>query len=155
MGQYYSCYSAFFSFIGGLKEGAVKNSFSLIALLIAIPITGLSYRLLATILSFLPGENWGNFVGFFVTMGLIIPILYFVFFLPRRFIQKVWNKGVFFRLIGGALNILNAAIGMVVFTLLVGAYPIFEWLEQVVLDSSVLNWLVVNLSFIEKMLPFT
>ena len=46
------------SFVGGLKDGAVKSFFSLLALVIAIPLTGLSYRLLATILSFLPGTNW-------------------------------------------------------------------------------------------------
>ena len=78
----------FFSFTGGLKEGAVKNFFSLIALIIAIPLTRVSYHLLATILSFLPGENWENFVGFFVTLALISIILYFVFLLPRKFIQK-------------------------------------------------------------------
>jgi len=143
----------FFSFIGGLKEGAVKHFFSLIALLIAIPLTGISYRLLATVLSFLPGEDWKNFVGFFVTLALISIILYFVFLFPRKLIQKTWNKGVLFRLIGSALNIFNSAIGLVVFTLLVRAYPIFGWLEQVVTDSSVLTWLVVNLSFVQAMLP--
>ena len=54
----------FFSFIGGLKEGAVKGFFSFITLIIAIPITGMSYPLLADILSFLPGQDWENFIGF-------------------------------------------------------------------------------------------
>ena len=143
----------FFSFIGGLKEGAVKNFFSLIALLIAIPLTGISYRLLANVLSFIPGENWGNFVGFFITLALISIILYFVFLLPRKLIQKAWKKGVFFRLIGGALNIFNAAIGLTVFTLVLQAYPIFGWLEQAVMGSGVLTWLVVHLSFVQTMLP--
>ncbi|MFC2002951.1 CvpA family protein [Chloroflexota bacterium] len=143
----------FFSFIGGLKEGAVKNSFSLLALIIAIPLTGASYHLLAAIFSFLPGEDWESFVGFFVTLALIIIILHLVFLLPRKFMQKAWNKGVFFRLIGGALNIFNPAIGMVVFTLLIRAYPIFGWLEQAVTDSSVLTWLVTHLSFVQAMLP--
>jgi len=143
----------FFSFVGGLKDGAVKSFFSLIALIIAIPLTGISYHLLATLLSFLPGEDWENFVGFFVTLALISIILYFVFLFPRKLIQKIWNKGVLFRLIGGALNILNSAIGIVVFALLVRAYPIFGWLEQAVMDSSILSWLVVNLSFVQAMLP--
>jgi len=141
------------SFIGGLKEGAVKNFFSLIALIIAIPLTGISYHLLANILSFIPGEDWGNFVGFFITLALISVILHFVFLLPRKFIQKAWNKGVLFRLIGGALNIFNAAIGMVVFTLVLQAYPIFGWLEQAVTDSGILTWLVVHLSFAQALLP--
>jgi len=143
----------FFSFIGGLREGAVKHFFSLIALLIAIPLAGVSYRLLAAVLSFLPGKDWENFVGFFVTLALISIILYFVFLFPRALIQKTWNKGVPFRLIGGALNIFNSAIGLVVFTLVVRAYPIFGWLERVVTASSVLTWLVVNLRFVQAMLP--
>lgn len=143
----------FFSFIGGFKEGAVKNFFSLIALLIAIPLTGISYRLLANLLSFIPGENWENFIGFFITLALISIILYFVFLLPRKLIQKAWGKGVFFRLIGGALNIFNAAIGLTVFTLVLQAYPIFRWLEQAVMGSGVLTWLVVHLSFVQAMLP--
>ena len=143
----------FFSLIGGLKEGAVKSFFSLIALIIAIPLTGISCHLLTNILSFLPRENWENFVGFFVTLVLINIILHFVFFLPKRFIQKAWDKGILFRLIGGILNILNTAIGMVLFALLVQAYPIIRWLERAVAGSSVLAWLVVQLSFVQAMLP--
>jgi len=141
------------SFIGGLKEGAVKSFFSLIALIIAIPIAGASYRLLANILSFLPGENWENFIGFFIALALISVILHFIFFLPRKLIQKVWNKGGFFRLIGGALNIFNSAIGLAVFTLVILAYPFWGWLERAVADSSVLNWLTVHLSFVQALLP--
>ena len=143
----------FFSFIGGLRDGAVKRFFSLVALIIAIPLTGVSYHLLANILSFLPGENWGNFVGFFVTLALISIILHFVLLLPKKLTQKVWDKGFLFRLIGGALNIFNAAIGLAVFTLLLQAYPIIGWLERVVIDSSVLTWLVEHLSFVQTMLP--
>jgi len=142
-----------FSFIGGLREGAVKSFFSLIALFIAIPLAGVSYHLLANVLSFLPGDNWENFVGFFVTLAVISIALYFVLLLPRKFTQKVWNKGVLFRLIGGILNILNAAVGMVVFTLLIQAYPIISWLEQAVAGSGVLTWLVVYLGFVQAMLP--
>ena len=120
----------FFSFIGGLKEGAVKSFFSLIALIIAIPLTGVSYHLLANVLSFLPGEDWQNFIGFFVTLALISIVLYFVLLLPRKFTQKVWNKGVLFRLVGGTLNILNTGIGLVVFTLLIRMYPIIGWLRR-------------------------
>jgi len=83
------------SFFGGLKEGAVKNFFSLVVLIIAIPLAGLWYHLIAIILSFLPGTNWENFVGFFITLGLISIILHFILLLPRKIIQKVWRKGIF------------------------------------------------------------
>jgi len=145
----------FVGFIFGPKEGAVKIASSLIAHLIAIPLAGISYQLLASLFSFLPGDNWENFVGFFIAKYLIILILYFVFlFLSRRFIQKDWKKGIFFRLIGGIFTALNSAIGMVTLVLVVEAYPISGWLERVVLGSSVLDWLVTNLSFIKAMLPF-
>ncbi len=142
-----------FSFFGGAKEGALKSFFSLLALIIAIPLTGVFYRLLATLLSFLPGDNWENFVGFFITLGVISVALYFVFLMPRRFINKVWKKGCLFHLIGGALSSLNAAIGMVVLYLLLGAYPIIGWLERAVTGSGVLTWLVARLSFVPAMLP--
>ena len=143
----------FFSFIGGLKDGAVKTFFSLIALFIAIPLTGVSYRLLASILSFLPGENWENFFGFFITLAVISVILHFIFFLPRKLIQKVWNKGGFFRLVGGAFNVFNSAIGLTVFTLVILAYPFWSWLGLAVGGSSVLNWLTVHLSFVKALVP--
>ncbi len=144
----------FFSFMGGLKEGAVKNFFALITLLIAIPLTGISYHLLASLFSFLPGENWENFIGFYITMSLIILILYLLFLMPRRFIQIVWKKGVMFRLVGGILHLLNTSIGIVVFALVIGAYPIFGRLQQAVSGSVILDWLITNLSFIKVMLFF-
>ena len=144
-----------FGFIVGPKEGAVKIASALIAHLIAIPLAGISYQLLASLFSFLPGENWDNFVGFFTTKYLIILILYLVFlFLSKRFIQKDWKKGMFFRLIGGLLTSLNSAMGMVTLVLTVEAFPFSGWFERVVSGSSFLDWLVTNLSFIKAMLPF-
>jgi len=142
-----------FSFLGGLKEGVVKHSFNLIGLIIAIPLAGLSYHLIALILSFLPGTNWENFVGFFIALVLVSLILHFIFRLPRKIVQKVWRKGALFRLLGGALNIVSVSIGMVVFALAVGAYPIFGWLGRAVTGSGVLMWLVEHLGFVQTMLP--
>ena len=142
-----------FSLLGGLKEGAVRQFFNLVALLIAIPLTGLSYHLLANLLSFLPGENWENFVGFFVTLAIISVILHLMALLPRKIGQKIWRKGLFFRLLGGALNVVNASIGMAVFALVLLAYPIFEWMERWVAGSSVLMSLVNIFAFVPSMLP--
>jgi len=142
-----------FSFLGGLKEGAVKHFFNLIVLIVAILVAGLCYHLIAIILSFLPGTNWENFVGFFIALVLVSVILHFIVLLPRKIVQKVWKRGALFRLLGGALNIISASIGVVVFALAVGAYPIFGWLEQAVTNSSVLTWLVEQLSFVQAMLP--
>jgi uncharacterized membrane protein required for colicin V production len=141
------------SLVGGLREGAVRQFFNLVALLIAIPLTGLSYHLLANLLSFLPGENWGNFIGFFITLAIISVILHLIALLPRKIVQKIWRKGLFFRLFGGALNVVNASIGMVIFTLVLLAYPIFDWLEWWVAGSSVLMSLVNIFAFVQSMLP--
>ena len=141
------------SFFGGLREGAVKQFFNLVILIIAIPLAGLSYRLIAIILSFLPGENWENFIGFFIALALISVILHFIVLLPRRIVQKVWRRGLFFRLLGGVLNTINASIGMVVFTLVLLVYPIFDWLERWVAGSGVLASLVDVFRFVQAMLP--
>jgi uncharacterized membrane protein required for colicin V production len=142
-----------FSLIGGFREGAVKQFFSLISLLIAIPLAGISYHLLANLLSFIPGENWENFLSFFIMLAVISVILHFVFLLPRKLAEKAWKKGLLFRIIGAAFSIFNAAIGMVVFTLILGAYPIFDWLGRAVSGSGVIIWLVSHLSFVQAMLP--
>ena len=141
------------SFFGGLKEGAVRHFFNLVATIIAIPLAGISYWLIAKVISFLPGENWENFIGFFIALALISAILHFVFFLPRRIGQKIWRRGCLFRLIGGILNVVNASIGMVVFTLILLAYPIFDWLARWVAGSGVLVSLVSIFSFVQVMLP--
>ena len=141
------------SLFGGLREGAVKQFFNLVVLIIAIPLTGLSYHLLAKLFSFLPGENWGNFIGFFITLAIISVILHFIALLPRRLVQKIWRRGLLFRLLGGALNVVNASIGMVVFTLVLLAYPIFDWLERAVAGSAVLASLVEAFGFVQAMLP--
>ena len=145
-----------FVFIFGLKEGAGKNVGALIAHLIAIPLAGISYDRLASVFSFLSGDNWDNFAGFFAAKYLIILILYLVLiFLSKRIIKKVWKKSIFIRLIGGILSALNTAIGMVTVFLVVQAYPMSGWFERAVLGSSVLDWLAANLSFVKAMLPFT
>ena len=142
-----------FSLVGGLREGAVRQFFNLLALIIAIPLTGLSYHLLTNLLSFLPGENWGNFIGFFITLAIISVILHLIALLPRKIVQKIWRGGLLFRLLGGALNVVNASIGMVVFTLVLLAYPIFDWLERWVAGSGVLMSLVNIFAFVQSMLP--
>jgi len=141
------------SFIVGLKEGTVKHFFNLLVLIVAIPLAGISYHLLAMLLSFLPGENWENFIAFFIALAVISAIWQLIILLPRRIIQKIWKGGLFFRLLGGALNLLNASISMVVFTLALLAYPVFDWLERAVAGSAVLVWLVEQFSFVQAMLP--
>ena len=143
----------FFSLLGGMKEGAVKNLFSLVIYIFAIYIAGFLYHLVATILSFLPGSNWENFIGFFITMGLIMAILHLIAFIPRKIIQKMWKRGLLFRMLGGALRIFSTGIGLALFTLVIAAFPIVGWLERVVVNASVMQWLVAQLGFVQALLP--
>ena len=140
-------------FIGGMKEGAVRAFASLIAVIISIPLAGLSYRLIASLLSFLPGENWENFIGFFIALGIITAVLHLIFFLPRKLVGAVWNKGILLRLLGGGLNLVGGMIGMVVFALVVRTYPIFDWLARWVSSSGALNTLMDGFGFVQAMLP--
>jgi len=142
-----------FSIFGGLKEGAVKQLFTLLATLISIPIAGISYHVLAGWLSFISGQNWENFIAFFVIMVVVNIILYFVFIIPGRLFQKSWKDGIIFRVLGAVFNIVNAAIGMVVFALVLHTYPIIDWLERAVSGSDIIVWLVSLLSFVQAVLP--
>jgi len=141
------------SLFAGLKEGAVRHFFNLVAVLIAIYIAGLSYRLLARLLSFLPGENWENFIGFFITFAIIVALLHLAFFLPRRIVNKIWKRGLLSRLLGGALNAVDASIGLTLFALILRAFPIFDWLARWVAGSSIMSSLVSLFGFIQALLP--
>ena len=141
-------------FIGGFFQGAVKSFFSLLVLIIAIPLTGISYHLMARPLSFLPGTDWDNFVAFFLTLTLISIILQLIFLLPRMSTRGyLLNKSILSRLIGCVLNLINSTIGIVVFALIVQAYPVSVWLERAVTGSSILTRLVAYLNFIRLLLP--
>jgi uncharacterized membrane protein required for colicin V production len=142
----------FFSFVGGLMQGAVKSFFSLAAFIIAIPIAGRFYPFFANLLGFLPGSDWENFIGFFIILALATVVLTFVFYFPRQILGAVMG-GVFFRLIGGLLNLLDAAVGLVMFTLLISTYPVWDWLQQEMVESSLIIWLLDNLEFVRALLP--
>ena len=118
------------SLLAGLKEGAVRHFFNLLAVLIAIFIAGLFYHLIAGLLSFLPGENWENFISFFIAFAIVVALLQLAFLLPRRLINKIWKRGFLYRLLGAALNAVNASIGLTVFALVLNAFPIFDWLAR-------------------------
>jgi len=141
------------SVFAGLKEGAVKHFFNLVAVLIAIFIAGLFYHLIAGLLSFLPGENWENFISFFIALGIVVAILQLAFLLSRKLINKIWKRGLLYRLLGGAMNAVNASIGLVVLALVLNAFPIFDWLARWVTGSSVMSSLVNVFGFIQALLP--
>ncbi len=141
------------SLFNGFREGVLKQAVSIISLLAAIPLAGLCYNWLASLFSFMPGENWENFLGFIITMGIIMVLIQLIFWLPRKRFEKSWNEGMLFRSIGAVLSFFNAAIGMVLFAIVLNAYPIFDWLQSAVSGSGVINWLGSWLGFVQSMLP--
>jgi uncharacterized membrane protein required for colicin V production len=141
------------SVFAGLKEGAVKHFFNLVAVLIAIFIAGLFYHLIAGLLSFLPGENWENFISFFIAFGIVVAILQLAFLFSRKLINKIWKRGLLYRLLGGALSAVNASIGLAVLALVLNAFPIFDWLARWVTGSSIMSSLVNVFGFIQALLP--
>jgi len=142
-----------FSIFGGLRQGAVRQLFNLLATLIAIPVAGVSYQGLADIFSFIPGQNWENFIAFFIMLAVVNIVLYFASLLPGRALKKAWPGGLYFCVLGAIFSLVNAIIGMVVFALVLHAYPIFDWLERAVSGSAVITGLVSLFGFVQAVLP--
>ena len=153
LGSLFVLFILLVSLFAGLKEGAVKHFFNLVALFLAVFIAGLAYHLIAGLLSFLPGENWEGFIGFFITFGIVTAIMHLAFFLPRRIINKIWKRGLLYRLLGGALNAVSASIGLVVFALVLNAFPIFDWLARWMAGSGIMASLVSAYGFVQALLP--
>lgn len=141
------------SLFNGFREGALKQAASIISLLAAIPLAGLCYHWLASLFSFMPGENWENFVGFFLTMCIIMVLIQLLLWLPRRHFEKSWKEELLLRSIGAAISFFSAAIMIVVFAVVLNAYPIFDWLQSAVSGSGVIDWLGSWLGFVQSMLP--
>ncbi len=142
-----------FSLLAGFKGGAVTGFFSLLTLIIAIPVTGTFYGSIASFLSFFPDKVWQNFFGFLITLVLVSIILSLIFWIPRHFIKFAWNSGCLFSLLGGIFTLANSAIGLTVLVLLFRTYPILPWLNNVCADSIILTWLVGHLDFVRYLLP--
>jgi uncharacterized membrane protein required for colicin V production len=143
----------FISFIGGLTQGAIKTFFSLLGFIIATPAAGRFYPFFAHLLSFLHLPNLRNFIAFFVTLALAGIVLSFIFYFPRKITEESWEDGVLFHLMGGFLNLLGSAIGILLLALVLSVYPVWDWLQQAFAHSVIIQWLLNNLSFVQSLLP--
>jgi uncharacterized membrane protein required for colicin V production len=61
-----------FSFLGGLKDGAVKEFIGLLAFVVALPLSGLLIGVVSGWLSFVADGTWRSLLSFLLTMGIII-----------------------------------------------------------------------------------
>jgi len=131
-----------FSFLGGLKEGAVKEFTGLLAFVIALPLSGLCTGYISGWLLFIADDTWKAFLSFLLTMGIIIILLQVIFWFPRNLLDKVWNGGFLWNLLGGIFGLADAALGLVLMITLLDIYPVFTWLSDILYSSRILNWLV-------------
>jgi uncharacterized membrane protein required for colicin V production len=142
-----------FSFLAGIKAGIVNSLFSLVIFIIGLVITSYYYSFVASLLSFLPNDDWSMFFGFLVTMVVVGILLSLVCIIPRQVIKTIWSGEGFFGLVGGVFNVFNTALGLVVFMILLQQYPIIPFLNNLLAKSSILTWLWANFGFIYLLLP--
>jgi uncharacterized membrane protein required for colicin V production len=131
-----------FSFIGGLRGGAVKEFLGLVGFIIALPLTGMFAGFVSGWFYFINDANWRSFIVFLVAMGIIVLILHIVFWIPRNLMEKIWNGGFFWSLLGGIFSTMNSALGLVLLVILMDSYPILGSFESLLNASHLLNWLV-------------
>jgi len=130
-----------FSFIGGLKQGAIKAFLGLLAFIIAIPLAGIFTPYISGWLSFVGDSDWRSLIALLLTVGIIIIVLHLVLWIPRTLLEKVWNSGFFWNLLGGLFGVMNSALGLVFMIKLLDIYPVLPWLDGFFAYSHVLNWL--------------
>ena len=131
-----------FSFLGGLKEGAVKEFFGLLAFIIALAFTGAFIVYVVGWMSFAQDSLWRAFLTFLVTMGIILIVLHLALLGPRYLLDRVWNGGFIWSALGGVFGVVNTALGLVLMVILLEIYPVFTWLSNWLAVSNILNWLV-------------
>ena len=143
-----------FVFIGGLRQGVFRSIFSFTSLIISIPVTGLLYHFLAGIFSFIHDENWSNFLGFLITFIVISVLLSLIFWIPTK-IMKLGEGGILSAIIGGVFALTGFCISLVLFTILIETYPVWNWLVGVLEGSQIVKVLLTIFGFIKFMLPET
>jgi uncharacterized membrane protein required for colicin V production len=130
-----------FAFLGGLKDGAVKELFGLLAFIIALPLSGLLTGFISGWLSFVSDSTWRAFLAFLLTMGILIILLHIVFWFPKNMLEKVWNGGLIWNMLGGIFGLANAVLGLLLMVRLLEIYPVLTWLNDILDTSSILKWL--------------
>ena len=133
-----------FGVIGGLRQGAVRQFLGLLAFIFALLLTGLFVSRVTGWLSFIGIDTWRNFMGFLLTIGIILIVFYLVLWIPRYFIDKVWDGGFIWSLLGGIFALIDCCLGLTLLVKLLNIYPILSWLNSVLASSHVLSWLVAN-----------
>ena len=135
-----------FSFLGGLKEGAIKEFLGLLAFILALPLAGLCTGIISGWLSFVPDATWRGLLAFLLSMGIIIILLHLLFWFPQNLLDKIWSGGFFWSVLGGVFGLANSVLGLVLMVQLLDIYPVLPWLSTILDSSNILNWLVAAFS---------
>jgi membrane protein required for colicin V production len=131
-----------FSFLGGLKEGAVKEFIGLLAFVIALVLAGPFTGLISGWFSFIANDTWRAFLTFLLALGIIIILLHLIFWFPKTLLDKIWSGGFLWSLLGGVFGLADAVIGLILMMVLLDTYPVFPWLNDILISSNIMNWLV-------------
>jgi len=133
------------SFLGGLKEGAVKEFIGLLAFVIALAFTGAFFVYVLGWVGFMPDYLWRSFLTFLITMGIIVIVLHLAF-LPLRFLlDKIWPGGFLWNALGGIFGLINTGLGLTLMVVVLSLYPVFTGLNDWLAASKILSWLVNTL----------
>jgi len=136
-----------FSLFAGFKGGAINGFFSLLTMIIAIAVAGYFYSIPASWLSFLPGQDWENLLGFFIAFVIVSIILSLIFWIPRHFINFAWNSGCVFRILGGIFTLVSSALGLALLMTLFKTFTISPWLNDLLAETTILSWIAEHLNF--------
>jgi uncharacterized membrane protein required for colicin V production len=136
----------------GYREGLVKSTSSLISSLLGFFFAGKTYSVMAGVLSFLPGTEWQNFIGFFVVALFFDVVIGLILIPARAWYDRKTEKGFSKNLAGSLIGVINLALGLTVFALAVKVYPLTGLLEEVVNESSVFKELTGNFGFLRLLM---
>ncbi|MFC2040505.1 CvpA family protein [Chloroflexota bacterium] len=141
------------STLAGLKEGAAKHAFNLLITIVVIPLAGKIFWQPASWLSFLPGEHLPNFLGFFITLGVLSAISQLVLLIPRKIVQGIWKHLPLYHLLGGVFNFVSAGIGLALLYFVTRTFPFWPWLADAITGAGVMRWAAGLFGFVENLLP--
>lgn len=133
------------SFIGGLKRGAPRELFGLVAFLVALLLVGAFVVYVNVWLAFVPENLWRAFLTFLLTMAIILIVMSLVLLIPRHLLESVWNGGFVWSMLGGIFALLNNALGLATTLVVLDIYPVMPWLDDWLATSCILNWLLSSL----------
>lgn len=137
-----------FSFIYGLKQGAIKSLFSLITIVAGIFLTNLFFKYSLNLFSLILDPNWHGFIAFFSLLILICILISLIFLLPGKLLAPNLNQGLLSMSIGGFISIICILIFLALLKLIIDIFPISIWFQNILNTSAIARWTVKYFNFV-------